>query len=550
MIHQPTISIIIPTWNREQHLNKALSSIYTQHVPVTGEGPEFKIEVIIIDDGSTDQTFKNVVEPFMQKCHSTLDVWKKFKVIYHLMDSEGAPHGASACRNKGLDLMTGSYLCFLDSDDVFIDSTVLKAFVDAAKQGSGFFFYGATRMYEHDTVSLYTHTHTFDYYPDTESAFFTSGGAIPIGSFMVAAGVVQMMENKYFDVHMKVGEDYEWQMRLRQEGPFTRINKEVLRYFRSQTGSLTTGSLLPEVRDYTAKKLDLVRSSRSFPPHTKIDIPFKVGFCSVDNPLLNTILVQIAHYKGSLFLPTDHPLHQEHLLSGGPTFGIDIYDGKWYHLFPEDLAIWIVAPLPMSSTMEKIVSTYRILFVYNNALAADIRASYPEATVVYLPIPVVSTHLDPSPQFDPLAPIVILDAPVWFKTATRKKAFPRPWVPLSREEFMGHSDSVYAVLDPTRLYYDNLLHRKVNQLTGRYMTTGLAGKGLSPRSQFSLFCPATQMLDILESIFESGDLMVSFNSQLTSYHDSSLLITEWIEKVWLALIDNCSYTIATRSSNV
>lgn len=89
------ISVIIPVYNDEKYIKKCLSSIANQ---------TFKnIEVIVVDDGSTDKSGK-ICEEFKSKDN-------RFKVIHK------GNRGVSDSRNKGLDEASGDYICFVDSDD-------------------------------------------------------------------------------------------------------------------------------------------------------------------------------------------------------------------------------------------------------------------------------------------------------------------------------------------------------------------------------------------------------------------------------------------------
>jgi len=91
----PFFSIIIPTYNRADFLNIAIHSVLNQDFD--------NYELIIVDDGSTDKT-KNIISNIKNK---------RLKYIHQ-------PHkGVSAARNKGLNLVKGKFICFLDSDDRF-----------------------------------------------------------------------------------------------------------------------------------------------------------------------------------------------------------------------------------------------------------------------------------------------------------------------------------------------------------------------------------------------------------------------------------------------
>jgi glycosyltransferase involved in cell wall biosynthesis len=89
--NHPLISVIIPCYNHGAYLSEALASIRQQEYPT--------IEVVVVDDGSTDMT-QDVV-----KSHP----WVKY--IYQVNQ------GLSAARNKGVMHSCGQYIVFLDADD-------------------------------------------------------------------------------------------------------------------------------------------------------------------------------------------------------------------------------------------------------------------------------------------------------------------------------------------------------------------------------------------------------------------------------------------------
>ena len=94
-MNSPTISIIIPVFNVEKYVKETLISVKKQ-----SSRPD---EVIIINDGSTDDSFKIV------KDLTDSDSWKIF---------ETKNQGLGLTRNYGKSLAKGDYIYFLDSDDI------------------------------------------------------------------------------------------------------------------------------------------------------------------------------------------------------------------------------------------------------------------------------------------------------------------------------------------------------------------------------------------------------------------------------------------------
>lgn len=95
MNNYPLISLIIPCYNAEQTLRKCLYSVIRQSYN--------NLEVILIDDGSTDGSAK-IYEEFRLKD-------KRIKIL----KQDNA--GVAKARNNGVEAATGEYICFVDSDD-------------------------------------------------------------------------------------------------------------------------------------------------------------------------------------------------------------------------------------------------------------------------------------------------------------------------------------------------------------------------------------------------------------------------------------------------
>jgi glycosyltransferase involved in cell wall biosynthesis len=105
-MQQPLVSIIIPTYNRASRIITTLDSVFTQTYP--------NLEVIVVDDGSTDNT-ECVLNEYVQK---TIQKNILFKFIKQ--DNSGAP----AARNNGLRNAQGEYVCFFDSDDIMLPDRI------------------------------------------------------------------------------------------------------------------------------------------------------------------------------------------------------------------------------------------------------------------------------------------------------------------------------------------------------------------------------------------------------------------------------------------
>ena len=103
------VSVILPVYNVSDYLRQCMDSIVGQTLK--------DIEIICVDDGSTDDSLAILKE------YEAKD--QRVKVI------QQANAGAGAARNKGLEIATGEYLSFLDSDDFFEPDMLEKAWSKA-----------------------------------------------------------------------------------------------------------------------------------------------------------------------------------------------------------------------------------------------------------------------------------------------------------------------------------------------------------------------------------------------------------------------------------
>ena len=97
---QPLVSVIIPAFNVAKYINRTLASVCEQTYP--------HVEIIVIDDGSTDET---------------ADIAKSFgdpRIIYHRQENAGQ----GPARNHGMRLARGDFITFLDADDYYLPSKI------------------------------------------------------------------------------------------------------------------------------------------------------------------------------------------------------------------------------------------------------------------------------------------------------------------------------------------------------------------------------------------------------------------------------------------
>ena len=94
----PEVSVVIPTYNRAGFLRSAIRSVLNQTFQ--------DFEIIVVDDGSTDYSAKEVVSEFRDP---------RIRYIRHEVN-----RGGSAARNTGIKASKGKYIAFLDDDDEWL----------------------------------------------------------------------------------------------------------------------------------------------------------------------------------------------------------------------------------------------------------------------------------------------------------------------------------------------------------------------------------------------------------------------------------------------
>lgn len=113
------VSIIIPAYNAEKTVGNALLSAYLQSYP--------NIEIIVIDDGSTDETFEVCKKMIADQDNKSDNVFHGRPFSVSLVRTEN--QGVSRARNLGISMAKGDYLVFLDADDS-LKIDIIKTCID------------------------------------------------------------------------------------------------------------------------------------------------------------------------------------------------------------------------------------------------------------------------------------------------------------------------------------------------------------------------------------------------------------------------------------
>ena len=189
------VSVVIPVYNGALFIEIAIHSVLQQ--------PEV-IEVVVIDDGSSDKT-SDIVQQLQSKDSKIL--------IYHHKNKEN--RGRSASRNLGIKKASGNYIAFLDADDFYLENRFKndKHFFDENKETDGVYnaisahFYRASTPLEETKLRLTTITDIIPPKALFETLLYYKKGHFSIDGLTVKKGVFDTVG--YFNEALKVAEDTE-----------------------------------------------------------------------------------------------------------------------------------------------------------------------------------------------------------------------------------------------------------------------------------------------------------------------------------------------------
>ncbi len=169
--NQIEASVIIPTHNRKQILNKSLKSLNKQSYPVQ------KYEIIVIDDGSTDNT-GNMVK--------NLNLKPQIKYKYYRQK------GPATARNRGIKMSNGEIIIFID-DDIIVNSDFIKNHIQIQKSNEKIIGHGPVIH----TKNLKNPEQEEKKITDFSNAYFATGNASIKKKYLLKAGLFNENFDKY-----------------------------------------------------------------------------------------------------------------------------------------------------------------------------------------------------------------------------------------------------------------------------------------------------------------------------------------------------------------
>lgn len=198
----PMVSIIIPTYNSARFLSDAINSALAQTYQ--------NIEVIVVDDGSTDDT-PNIVAEYKGR-------------IAYVSQANG---GTASARNAGIDASNGQYLVFLDADDRLLPHMVerLVGILETEREAE----VGCGGWYVTDSEFNRIGESRVD--PPRGRLFeamIRDGGYLVTGGTMLRRSIIEVAGA--FDTSLPNFEDWEFWVRLAYYGRFAFVSEPLMEY--------------------------------------------------------------------------------------------------------------------------------------------------------------------------------------------------------------------------------------------------------------------------------------------------------------------------------
>ena len=257
---RPLISVIIPTYNRAALLRRAIDSVYAQEAL----GQQFDVEVIVIDDGSTD---------------TTPAVAASYPELRYIRPTENK--GTSGARYVGLDAAAGEYIAFLDDDDSWLPWKLRRQLQAIEERSEVTLVYGQEVKRSDRAVWVW---------PDPQDA--PTGWmhrsllmTCPVNTSSALIRRSHLDRAGRFDENFRCWEDYDMWLRLALQGPFRFLAGPAVIYQVAASGrflsSVLTGESERDLRAIVKAALDRLRSreevSDEFRAHVEAGVVTRIS---------------------------------------------------------------------------------------------------------------------------------------------------------------------------------------------------------------------------------------------------------------------------------
>jgi O-antigen biosynthesis protein len=203
-VEQPSVSVIVPTYQRAHCVVRAIESALAQTFT--------DLEVLVIDDGSTDGTDAAVTSIGDSR-------------VRYIRLSHNA--GVAAARNRGMRESRGRYLAFLDSDDIWFPDKLARQIelFEQADDALGLVYGGVERHDGQGTIEATRPTHRGRLFRQLLERNVIHGGG---SNVMIPRHVVARVG--FFDESLPAIEDYDYWLRIARDHEIDFVDQVVMRY--------------------------------------------------------------------------------------------------------------------------------------------------------------------------------------------------------------------------------------------------------------------------------------------------------------------------------
>ena len=211
-MNEPLVSVVIASYNMEQYLCLAINSILAQ---TWGN-----IEVIIIDDGSTDNTSESVQQYSNNK-----------KVRYIKTENQGQPKA----KNRGLTEAQGDFIAFCDADDLWQPNKLELQIPVFSQPDIGVVYSEVSYIDEHGRA--YDQPAVYQRYSGIVTDQLLMKNFVPFGTAVIRRACIE--QNGVFDEEFKMGIDWDLWLRYSLDWKFAYIPDKIYIY-REWSGQMST----------------------------------------------------------------------------------------------------------------------------------------------------------------------------------------------------------------------------------------------------------------------------------------------------------------------
>ncbi|RBP51421.1 glycosyltransferase family 2 protein [Arenicella xantha] len=252
------ITTIIPLYNKEKSIARAMQSVLNQHLACDCEH-----ELIVIDDGSTDNSLATAAQ--IKAAHTDREI-----TIYAQKNA-----GVSAARNQGIQLAKGQFVSFLDADDTydaeFLNEicSLIANFPDAALFATRYRFIDAISASSRDAQFANTSEKRQQYLAN----YFDSAtrGDLPVTSSSVCLDRATLLEIGGFPVNENMGEDQAVWSQFALQHPIA-ISQEVLANYYTLSDNSLMSAVKPCAEMPFSIRLQEALDQQRIPTHLIISV--------------------------------------------------------------------------------------------------------------------------------------------------------------------------------------------------------------------------------------------------------------------------------------